>query len=176
MQYVAGLRRANAQLFTHVIDKPDSTKIHVIDRCLRLIELVDGDHKVDGLVTTHQSDTFHQKKISKMLTVILRTNSPVRSLLSESISPPEVWCDWGTENFKKLVEYLKEKKIEYLLLCSTRDIKLSLEIDPYSERTYYTPGFGAFLRWWGRSICCLALTLQLFTWHQFIIFRYLDYM
>lgn len=145
VHYVAGLRRANAQLFTHVIDKPDSTKIHVIDRCLRLIELVDGDHKVDGLLTTPSIRYFPSKEdIENVNRYFADKFTGSEFVVGINISAGSMARYWGTENFKKLVEYLKEKKIEYLLLCSTRDIKLSLEIDPYSERTYYTPGFGEF--------------------------------
>ncbi|MBK7867027.1 MAG: hypothetical protein IPJ75_08590 [Ignavibacteriales bacterium] len=139
------IKRGNFQLFTHLVDKLDPRKFHVIERCLKLIELVVGDQKMEGILTTPEIRYFPSKEdIENVNRYFAGKFSDSGFIVGINISAGSMARYWGTENFRKLVVYLKEKKIEYLLLCSTRDIKLSLEIDPYSERTYYTPGFGEF--------------------------------
>lgn len=143
--FIAGLRRGNAQLFTHLIDKPDSRKYHVIDRCLKLTELFEGHEQTETSTVKPAIRYFPSKEdIENVNRYFAGKFSGSEFIVGINISAGSMARYWGTENFRKLVGYLKEKKIEYLLLCSTRDIKLSLEIDPYSERTYYTPGFGEF--------------------------------
>lgn len=145
VEFVAGLKRGNSQLFTHLIDKPDSKKIHVIDRCLKLIELVEGAKKVGGLLDTPTIRYFPTTKdVENVNRYFEGKFNGSGFIVGINISAGSMARYWGTENFRKLVEYLKQREIEYLLLCSTKDIKLSLEIDPYSERTYYTPVFGEF--------------------------------
>lgn len=144
-EFIAGLRRGNFQLFTHLVDKPDPRKYHVIDRCLKLTELFSGDEQPDSSIATPAIRYFPSKEdIENVNRYFAGKFGGSEFIVGINISAGSMARYWGTANFRKLVEYLKEKKIEYLLLCSTRDIKLSLEIDPYSERTYYTPGFGEF--------------------------------
>ncbi len=145
VNFVAGLKRGNFQLFTHLVEKPDPRKYHVIDRCLSLTELLKGDDNVVISPPTPAIRYFPSKEdIENVNRYFGGKFNGSEFIVGINISAGSMARYWGTENFRKLVEYLKGKKIEYLLLCSTRDIKLSLEIDPYSERTYYTPGFGEF--------------------------------
>lgn len=145
VEFVAGLRRGNQRLFTHLVDKPDPQKNHVIDRCLKLTELFSGDSQPEGLTSTPAIRFFPSTEdVENVNRYFSGKFNSSGFIVGINISAGSMARYWGTENFRKLVEYLKQRGIEYLLLCSTRDIKLSLEIDPYSERTYYTPGFGEF--------------------------------
>lgn len=148
---IAGLKRTNQQLFTHLIDKPDPKKIHVIERCLKLLDLVEG-YEENKETTTGSGIRYHptEENIETVNRYFESRFSGKKFIVGINISAGSLARYWGTNNFRKLTEYLKAKNIEYLLLCSTRDIKLSLEIDPYSERTYYTPNFGEFCAMLGK--------------------------
>lgn len=143
--YIAGLKRGNSQLFTHLIEKPDPRKYHVIDRCLKLAELFTNNEQLISSSIIPAIRYFPSREdIENVNRYFEGKFSGSGFVVGINISAGSMARYWGTENFRKLVEYFKEKNIDYLLLCSTRDIKLSLDIDPYSERTFYTPGFGEF--------------------------------
>lgn len=144
---VAGLEKGNRSLFTDTIPRLDPTKHHVIERSLKIAELfTDGDGKPftslgdDGVIkyypTTDNIEVVGRYFESKF--------PEKKFVVGINISAGSMARYWGTKNFRELIEFLKKKGVEYLLLCSTRDINLALEIDPYSERTYYTPDFGEF--------------------------------
>lgn len=148
IQYIAGLDKENRALYTNLVPRLDSVKHHVIERAFALSELFEKRadlfpneseleaHKIRYYASEENFSVTRKYFDSKF--------SPGEFVVGINISAGSMARYWGTENFRRLVRYLKERKIEYLLLCSTRDIKLSLEIDPYSERTYYTPDFGEF--------------------------------
>jgi len=144
---IAGLERGNRSIFTHTIARPDSKKYHVIERSLALARLFAGN---DGtpIATTEEDGVIryfptveNDETVSKYFASKFGCDKFVVGI---NISAGSLARYWGTRNFRDLLKFLKERQVEYLLLCSTRDINLALEIDPHSERTYYTPDFGEF--------------------------------
>ncbi|GJQ33282.1 MAG: hypothetical protein HBSAPP04_21210 [Ignavibacteriaceae bacterium] len=144
---VAGLERGNSSLFTDTVPRLDPTKHHVIERSLKIAELfTDGDGKPitflgDDVVIKYYPTADNIEVVGRYF----ESKFPEKKfVVGINISAGSMARYWGTRNFRDLIVFLKTRGLEYLLLCSTRDINLALEIDPYSERTYYTPDFGEF--------------------------------
>lgn len=153
-EYIAGLEKGNSAIYTHLAPRLSSIDHHVIERSLGLADLFEVTTGMDPDETNEDLSRIRYFPTKENISVTKKyfesKFEPGKFVVGINISAGSLARYWGTENFRHLVKYLKEKNIEYLLLCSTRDIKLSLEIDPYSERTYYTPDFGEFCAMIGR--------------------------
>jgi ADP-heptose:LPS heptosyltransferase len=143
---IAGLKKANRSIYTNLILKPDPSKVHVIERSLSLLSLFnlenDSVNEVEPDILIKYFPT--KDNISAVDRYFSSKLSGKKFIVGINISAGSSARYWGTENFKKLIKFIQVKDLDYLILCSTRDIKLGLELDPFSERTYYTPDFGEF--------------------------------
>ncbi len=144
---ITGLEKGNRPLFTNTVPRLDSTKRHVIERTLKLAEMF-ADRDGNVIIPTEGDGVIRYQPTTENIETVGRyfeSKFPEKKfVVGINISAGSMARYWGTKNFRDLVELLKKRGLEYLLLCSTRDINLALEIDPYSERTYYTPDFGEF--------------------------------
>ncbi|MGE5364895.1 MAG: glycosyltransferase family 9 protein [Bacteroidota bacterium] len=136
------LRKSNSLVYTKTINKPDPSKVHVVDRILSLAGLLGFEPKhADANICYYPEDKSYARADSFL-------NSKYRDrkfLAGVNISAGSEARFWGVDNFKRLIKLLKESGIDVLVMCTTRDLKHALQIaDNNNDMIFYSPSFDVF--------------------------------
>lgn len=136
-----GLSKANETIYTHTVNKLDPSKIHIIDRVMELSKLfqINTDKKS---INVHYCLLEESK--SKADKFIRANFNNKKFLTGINISAGSKARFWGTDNYKKIIQYLLGKNTNVLLLCSPSDISLAKEISNDKICLYYSNSFDEF--------------------------------
>ncbi|AFH49236.1 Hypothetical protein IALB_1528 [Ignavibacterium album JCM 16511] len=127
--YKFGLTKSNYQLYTHTINRIDSSKNHVIDRILELSKLFGFNYSKDEIKIGYypkEENIFFAKEF------INKTFSKKRFLLGVNISAGSDARFWGVESFQKLLTELSKYPVDVLLFADSKDFdKANLIAEKY---------------------------------------------
>lgn len=134
VNYKFGLKKENSSIFTHTIARLDPRKNHVIDRLIKLSELLSfiPDHKnLQVRYYPSENDLADaREKLSAM-------NTWSKKMIGINISAGSNARFWGTDRYRSLIGLLSNYDINYVIFCSPTDIELAKKISN-SEKIYPT--------------------------------------
>ncbi len=140
-EYKIGFDKSNAKIYSNIIMRLDASKYHVIDRVMEFckafnIKPVSPDVNIK-YQPSRESLNFIDSFISKNL-------SSQKFIFGINISAGSDARFWGTDNYKSLVELLKDYEIIPLIMCVERDLELALEVSQNNIPIFYNPSFDIF--------------------------------
>ena len=128
-KYKLGLEKKNSSIFTTTVPRPDSTKVHVVERISSLAKALGIDYKKEQLRIVYplknESKQFAKEFIDK-------NNLREKFLIGINISAGSDARFWGIERFTKLVNYFKNFDVSILLLTAEKDLDKAMEISASS--------------------------------------------
>lgn len=136
-----GLSKSNDRVYTHTIKRLDDAKFHVIDRVMQLSILLGlriDKEKIN--IYYYPSDESIRKAGDFLLTNFIDNNF----LVGINISAGNKSRFWGVENYQKVVQFLVDKNVKVLLLCSPADVNLANEISNDKTKIFYSKSFDEF--------------------------------
>jgi len=138
---IFGLKKSNSAAYTHTVEKPDAATHHVIERNLELAKLFNINMNKSE-VNVHYN--HKAESLTKVEDVLKKKFTSDKFLLGINISAGSDARFWGVDNFRKIISSIDNFDLNYIVLCTTRDIKLALQITGYENKIYYTPSFDEF--------------------------------
>ncbi len=141
VRYKIGLLKETEKLYTHIVEKLNPEKHHVIDRVMRFANVFNIRTRVEEI-----NIVFESKKEEKEFSEDYIKNhfSKKRFLIGINISAGSEARFWGIENYKNLIQELKEFDVNILLMCAKRDIDYAAAISENSFPIFHNSEFGKF--------------------------------
>lgn len=127
-EYRFGFRKEENNLYTGVIEKPDSAKTHIAEQILHLLKLfgVEPDLKSVRIVYDYSNES------SEFAADYLERNFPEKKfLIGINLFAGSTARYWGTENFLKLLNFLERYPVNIILIAPE---KLPADIDELAGR------------------------------------------
>jgi ADP-heptose:LPS heptosyltransferase len=141
IKFKFGLRKSNSKIYTHVVDRLDSTEHHVIDRNLNLAALF--NIKIDKKkVSVKFYPTEKEEKIAITQLAILNPNN--KYLVGINISAGSLARFWGVENYKNLYSSLSIFDVKVIIFCSENELLFANKITDKKNIYPVTKDFGNF--------------------------------
>ncbi len=138
---IFGLKKSNSAAYTHTVEKPDAATHHVIERNLELAKLFNVNVNKAEVNVHYNPKAESLKKVEDILKKKFASN---KFLLGINISAGSEARFWSVENFRMIISSIENTDLNYIVLCTTRDIKLALQITGDENKIYYTPSFDEF--------------------------------
>lgn len=141
VKYKFGLRKSNSNIYTHLVDRLDSKRNHIIHRILNLAKLfsiiVNRNNVSVKFYPTEKEKQIADHQIKKL-------NPDNKYLIGVNISAGSYARFWGVENYKKLFALLKDFNVEVIIFCSEKEFNFAKQIA--DEKLIYpiTKEFGIF--------------------------------
>jgi ADP-heptose:LPS heptosyltransferase len=141
VRYKFGLKKSNQTLYTHVVEKADPRKYHVIERILNLSTLfkLQIDSKA---ISVKYFPTEAENKIA--VDQLKFMNPENRFLIGINISAGSNARFWGVDNFNNLILILKKYNARIIVLCSEKDLHFANQIVTEPDLYPVTNSFGIF--------------------------------
>ncbi len=136
-----GLKKSNAKIFTHTIEKLDSIKTHVVERNLALLKLFNLKYDKENVNIVYQPKAG---SLSKSENFLAHKFPEKKFLIGINISAGSEARFWGVERYRQLLSFFKSYDANILLLSSTRDLKYAIQIAVNNEPLFYSPSFDEF--------------------------------
>ena len=130
-----------SKLYTATAAKPDSTKFHVIDRNLKILELLNISYNPDDVNVDYIVTPDNLEHSSNFLENHFAEN---KCLLGVNISAGNEARFWGIDNFRNLISQIENDKYNIILLCSPGDEVTARKISDEGIPIYFTPKFEEF--------------------------------
>ena len=132
VKQVFGLKKKTEKLYTQTVSKPDPTRNHIIERTLEISKLF-------GLTPDYRKANVYYKFNSDSLKYADDIISPLEDnfLLGINITAGSDARFWGKENFIRLIESLKNYKLNYLLFTNDEYYQTAKEIT--SKKNIFPP-------------------------------------
>lgn len=119
------LKKSNETVFSHTIDRPDSTKTHIVDRILKLAELMNiesaGSNPNVNFPIPATSEQFAENFFNEKI-----DNS--KFSVGINISAGSEARYFGTENYSNIVGELMKIHVQIILLCTPADSEKAIAI------------------------------------------------
>ncbi len=138
---IFGLRKSNSAVYTQTVERLDSTSHHVIERNLELAKLFNIEVDKSRTNVRYIPKAESLKKVNDILK---RRYTPDKFLIGINISAGSEARFWGVDKFKTIIASIEKRDINFIVLCTTRDINLALKITNDQNKIYYTPSFDEF--------------------------------
>lgn len=136
-----GLEKPNKKLYSHVVNKLDPSKNHVIDRLMNISSVfnIKVDTKDINIKFFPNADSEVKAKN------FVKLHYPnKRFLLGINISAGSDARFWGIENFRMLCDACKKYPIDLMILSSTKDLRSAFQIIHDKSKVFYSPSFDEF--------------------------------
>jgi ADP-heptose:LPS heptosyltransferase len=140
--YKFALRKENEQLFTHTIEKPNSERVHVVERILQLAQLFGCMPEYATAHVVYEPSANAKQKAAEF---IAKRFPGKQFIVGINISAGSEARFWGRERYRKLVSDLRAQGYAVMLLSTTRDLKHAFMIYDERDKIYYTPKFDEFV-------------------------------
>ena len=134
VKYKFGLKKSNYSIYSHTVDRLDPENNHVVDRIVKLSELLSFIPDYDNLRVKYYPKEIDITEASQKLSKI---NPGHKILIGINISAGSYARFWGTERYRSLIGLLSDFDLNYVLFCSPSDIELAKKISN-SEKIYPT--------------------------------------
>ena len=135
------LRKSTAKLYTHVVEKLDPTKYHVVDRALNFMTLFGLTVSNDGLRIKYRIDDSSIQSSNSFIQENIVSKS---FIVGVNISAGSDARFWGVANFKLLMNMLAVYNCGIVLLCDKKDRHYASEISGGKYPIFMRPTFNEF--------------------------------
>jgi ADP-heptose:LPS heptosyltransferase len=134
------LKKHNELIYTKTIERPDRSKVHVVDRLLELAKLFNLNLDKKQMHIHY----YPEKESFEMADNFLKNRfDSNKFLLGINISAGSQARFWGINNYRLLINFLKNYNINCLVLAKPEDFSLAKEIID-EERFIFTSDFDKF--------------------------------
>jgi ADP-heptose:LPS heptosyltransferase len=134
------LKKGNEIIYTKTIEKPDRSKVHVVDRLLELGKLFNLNPDNSQV----RIDYYPEKESFEMVNNFLESRfDSSKFLVGINISAGSQARFWGINNYRLLINFLKSYNISCILLAKPEDFSLAKQIID-EERFIFTSDFDKF--------------------------------
>lgn len=136
-----GLQKESSKLYSQTVPKLDPVANHVVDRVMNLSKVFNMNGYDEEINIRYFPETNAYKKADTFIS----NNYPGKKfLVGINISAGSEARFWGIENFRNLVDMLKNYPVDVLLLSSTRDLHHAMQICHDRKKIFYSPSFDEF--------------------------------
>lgn len=118
VKYKFGLSKINSEIYTHTVQRPNSSSNHIIDRILKLSELFDISYTKDEIKVGYYPKT---ENLNFAKEIIDQKFPEKKFLVGINISAGSDARFWGVEHFKEIVELLKKYDCNILIFTDLKD-------------------------------------------------------
>lgn len=139
-EYKIGFNKKNSKIYSNIVERLDSTKYHIVDRLMEFCKALNIKPVSIEVNIKYQPSKNSNGFINNFINNIEKQ----KFLFGINITAGSYARFWGIENYKKLVELLKNYEITPLIMCTERDLKLALEISQNNAPIFYNPSFDIF--------------------------------
>ena len=136
-----GFKKGNEKIYSDTIPPLPKEKYHIIERLLQFADYLHVNYPKNTVNVEYPLDKANLDSIEETLKEI---NPQNKFLVGVNISAGSEARFWGTENFRKLLDLIKEKNVEFVLLCAPSDSEKALEILAEKEHLFVTENFNKF--------------------------------
>ena len=134
------LKKGNELIYTKTIERPDRSKVHIVDRLLELAKLFNINSDKMQMRIHYYPENGSFESVDDYLKNTFDSN---KFLLGINISAGSQARFWGINNYRLLLNFLKNYNINCLLLAKPEDFSLAKEIID-EERFIFTSDFDKF--------------------------------
>lgn len=136
-----GLKKGIDKLYTHLVDKLDPSKYHVIDRVMEFTKVFGIKYDGQKINVIYNPKTESKKIVDNYIV----KHFPVKNfLVGINISSGSSARFWGVKKFKEVISLLSNYGVNIILLCIERDIKYAWEIAGKNIPIFYRNDFDEF--------------------------------
>ncbi len=136
-----GLEKNNQNIYTKTVKRLDATKFHVVDRIMELAKLFNINPK-------NLDENIHyypgEECIKNTNNFLISSFANKKFLVGVNISSGSKARFWGIENYKKLINSLRNFEINILLICSPEDLEDAKSISEMKLRIFYSKDYSDF--------------------------------
>lgn len=140
-KYKIGFKKENFSLFNFLIEKPETSKNHIIDRMLKFADIFGIQYNQDEINIKYY---IEEKSLTYVNHFLYNNNLINKFLLGINISAGNDARFWSIENYIKIIKSLKNFDINILLLCEKKDFKNAMEISKRNIPIFYNKSFNIF--------------------------------
>jgi ADP-heptose:LPS heptosyltransferase len=135
------LEKENKNIYSRTIPRLDASKFHVVDRLLEIAKLFDIkiENADENIHFYPGEESF--KKVDSFLNKIF---SNKKYLVGINISAGNKARFWGTENYKKLIDFLTGFDVNLLLICSPEDLQDAKRISENKLTIFHSENYSEF--------------------------------
>lgn len=141
VRYKCGLHKGNEKIFTHTIEKLDSTKTHVIDRLLNFANLL--NIKYDP-AEVNVICNFPDESLANVNEFVHNNFKNDKPLIGVNISAGSDARFWGIDRYKKLCEFISSRDVNLILISAEKDLHHAEEISSSRYKAFCSPSFDEF--------------------------------
>ena len=139
--YKVGFSKEDVNLLTHIIFLQNPNRVHIVDRILSL------------------TDAFEIYYSKADLNIMFNTNEPAKKTIEEYLIKHDlthkfkvminISADlgvgfWGQDNYKKLIKYIEDYKVNVIISASINDIETAELLSNNKHIIYYNTDFEIF--------------------------------
>jgi ADP-heptose:LPS heptosyltransferase len=140
-RYKFGLKKLNAKLYTHTVNKLDPSKYHIVNRMLEIGKLFGLKLNPDKANIFFESKSVSLKSAEEF---IQKNYSEKKFLIGINISAGNEARFLGVPNYRLLISELSQYDVNILILCSPNDLNSASQISNTKIPIYYRPTFDEF--------------------------------
>ncbi len=128
--YKLGLAKQNSSIFTTTISRPDSVKVHVVERIASIAKAFGIEPKRNKLKIVYRLKKESEKNAEEFIRKNMSGNG---YLVGINISAGSDARFWGIERFIKLINYFKKFNVYIALISAEKDYEKAQEIKSASD-------------------------------------------
>lgn len=141
-KYKIGFNKVNRKLYNYIIEKPDSSKTHVVERLLHFTKIFNIKYTKEEIRVFYYID---EKALEKINNYLLTNKLDNYFKIGINISAGSEARFWGIKNYKELItEITKYSQIKVIILCSPNDIEKAEQISNGLFPIFYDNSFENF--------------------------------
>ncbi len=128
--YKLGLSKTNSSIFTTTVSRPDSAKVHVVERIASLGKALGIEPESSGLKIEYP---VKKESIEFTEDFLDKNNLSEKFLIGINISAGSDARFWGLERFIKLIRFFKRFNAAIVLLTADKDLEKATAIGDQAE-------------------------------------------
>ena len=141
-KYKAGFKKMNSRLYNYIIERPDTSRTHIIERLMEFAKIFNISYKKDEIKVFYK---VQEKCLEKANNFLINNKLENYFKIGINISAGSEARFWGIKNYKELInEIMKYPDIKIIILCSPKDIQKAQEISKDSIPLFYDESFDNF--------------------------------
>lgn len=135
-----GLKKGNENIYTHLVEKLDASKTHIILRVMEFAKVFNLNYNVENINIHYPLSNNSLENINKFL----MNNFPGKFLVGINISAGSEARFWGVERFKNVIKVLQKYNLQIVILSTEAEKKYAEEISENKYPIFTTPDFNIF--------------------------------
>jgi len=141
-KYKIGFNKVNKKLYNYIIEKPDSSKTHVVERILQFTKIFNIKYTKEEIKVFYYID---EKALKNANNYLLNNKLDNYFKIGINISAGSEARFWSIKNYKNLItEIRKYSNVKVIILCSPNDIEKAKQISNGLIPIYYDNSFEKF--------------------------------